>query len=88
MIPLETDEAGSEMVTIWNATCEARRVGKQVDTWFSEVLGMPCQLVYMPDTSTRPVDTTSGYAPASKLHLLRRRLSLYDDERSLNGRSE
>ena len=66
VIPWEATEADSEMVTIWNATCEAKRVGKQVDDWFSEVLGMACQLVYMPDASRRPVDTSSGYAPAGK----------------------
>ena len=65
-IPLAITEERTEAVTIWNATCAAKRVGKQVDDWFSEVLGTDCRLVYMPDDSLRPVDTTSGYAPEGK----------------------
>ena len=55
-----------ESVTIWNATVEARRVGKDADGWFSEMLGVNCKLVFMPDNSKRPVNTTSGFAPQGK----------------------
>ena len=55
-----------ESVTIWNATVEAKRVGKEADGWFSEMLGVKCKLVFMPDNSMRPVNTTSGFAPEGK----------------------
>lgn len=48
---------GEELeVTVWDDTCPARRVDDHVDQWFSEVLGIPCKLVYMPDTTQRRVD--------------------------------
>ena len=66
LIPFGAEESASEKVTIWNATCEALRVGEKADQWFSEILDASCKLVYMPDNSMRPVDTTSGYAPTGK----------------------
>lgn len=65
-IPFDVDENGLENVTIWNATVEAKRVGKEADNWFSEMLGGHYKLVYMPEKSMRPVDTTSGYSPEGK----------------------
>ena len=48
---------GEELeVTVWDDTCPARRVDDGVDQWFSEVLGISCKLVYMPDTTQRRVD--------------------------------
>jgi uncharacterized protein YcbX len=66
IIPFTANDDVHESVTIWNATVEARRVGKEADAWFSERLGIRCKLVFMPEHSMRPVDTTSGYAPAGK----------------------
>jgi uncharacterized protein len=66
IIPYDAEENGMEKVTIWNATCDARRVGEKIDNWFSDKLGLPCKLVFMPDESMRPVDTTSGYHPEGK----------------------
>ena len=66
IIPYDTEENGMEKVTIWNATCDARRVGEKIDTWFSNKLGVTCKLVFMPDESMRPVDTTSGFHPDGK----------------------
>ncbi len=60
------EEDNLERVTIWNATVEAVRVGKDADSWFSEMLGVSCKLVYMPDNSMRPVNTSSGFAPVGK----------------------
>lgn len=65
-IPFQPDADKLESVTIWNATLEAKRVGKYADDWFSEMLGVNCKLVFMPESSMRPVDTTSGYAPKGK----------------------
>ena len=64
-IPFNASE-GQEEVTIWNAICKALRVAPPIDDWFSKRLDTPCHLVFMPDTTMRPVDTTSGYAPEGK----------------------
>jgi uncharacterized protein len=55
-----------EKVTIWNAVCDALNVTKQIDAWFSDILGIACKLMYMPEETMRPVDTTSGYKPTGK----------------------
>lgn len=65
-ILFDQEESNMEIVTIWNATVEAKRVGKEADGWFSEMLGVNCKLVFMPDSSLRPVNTTSGFAPEGK----------------------
>lgn len=66
LIPFDAEEDDCVSVTIWNATVAAKKVGQHYDKWFSEVLGKPCRLVYMPDVSMRPVDTTSGFHPEGK----------------------
>jgi hypothetical protein len=38
---------------VWSSTCNAVTVGQEADEWFSQYLGMPCALVYMPDESKR-----------------------------------
>jgi uncharacterized protein len=62
----KTDEKTLEDVTIWNATVLAKEVGKEANQWFSDMLGSAVKLVFMPDESMRPVDTTSGYKPANR----------------------
>lgn len=49
-------------VQVWNDRCTARRYGPEVNAWFSEQLGQPLQLVYMPDTTRRVAD--EQYAPS------------------------
>lgn len=65
-IPFETDSNNLENVTIWNATVQAKSVKHEADEWLSDMLGGTCKLVYMPNESMRPVDTTSGYHPNGK----------------------
>ena len=44
-------------VTIWDSEgVAAVRVNNEADRWFSDALGKPCWLVYMPDTTHRPID--------------------------------
>ncbi|OOQ61721.1 MOSC domain-containing protein [Mucilaginibacter pedocola] len=43
-------------VTIWDDTCPGQLVSAEVDKWFTEKLGIPARLVYMPDDSLRPTD--------------------------------
>jgi uncharacterized protein YcbX len=50
-------EQGEECkVRVWDDTCDALRVSDEADAWFSEKLERQVCLVYMPDTSLRPVD--------------------------------
>ena len=43
-------------MVVWDDTVRALQVGSEADAWFSEQLGLACQLVYLPDDSFRPVD--------------------------------
>lgn len=66
IIPFDQFDNGEYNVTIWNAVCRAIGISKYIDQWFSDILKINCRLVYMPDETMRPVDTTSGYAPKGK----------------------
>ena len=50
----ETGEVAN--VKIWSASVKAEFYPKEVDTWFSENLGVSCRLVSMPDTTKRKVE--------------------------------
>jgi uncharacterized protein YcbX len=54
-IPLQP-EGEPCMVEVWEDRCEANFVNHQVDQSLSDILQAPCRLVYMPDTTSRPVD--------------------------------
>src|SRR5690606_18725412 len=43
-------------VTIWDDTVVGQVVSDTSSWWFSEVLGISCQLVYMPATTQRHID--------------------------------
>ena len=43
-------------VTVWGDECEAHEVSKEASAWFSQVIGTPCRLVYMPDDFVRPTE--------------------------------
>lgn len=66
-IPFESVEEELEDVRIWKATVAAKSVGREAAEWFSERLGRPCKLVFMPNESQRPVDTSSGLKPSGKI---------------------
>ncbi|WP_281646331.1 MOSC N-terminal beta barrel domain-containing protein [Parendozoicomonas sp. Alg238-R29] len=42
--------------TVWDDTCDAWDAGEDAASWCSEVIGKPCRLVYMPDSTFRQVD--------------------------------
>jgi uncharacterized protein YcbX len=52
-------------VSIWDDTCTGEYVIKEIDDWFTAILGLKCRLVYMPDTSKRLVD--QRYAPGNSI---------------------
>ncbi|MEJ7624309.1 MAG: MOSC N-terminal beta barrel domain-containing protein [Pyrinomonadaceae bacterium] len=55
-IPFEPDSGERGRVTIWNSVCDAEVYLGPVSEWFSDALGIRCQLVYMPDGSRRNVN--------------------------------
>ena len=60
-LPLAPAPAVTTPATIWHDTCAAVWTGERAARWFSDVLEIDCSLVYMPETTVRPADTT--YAP-------------------------
>ena len=65
-IPFPSQQSTLEKVVIWNAEVAAQSISAVIDSWFSQVFGTFVKLVYMPQESMRPVDTTSGFKPAGK----------------------
>lgn len=55
-IPFQPLHAQLFEVTVWDDTCLAQRVSDEADNWFSQLLRIPCRLVYMPDDTRRQVD--------------------------------
>jgi uncharacterized protein len=55
-IPLEQTAEEFITVNIWNDQCNASIVSAQANAWFSKVLGVPCKLVYLPESENRQVD--------------------------------
>ncbi len=43
-------------VSIWDDYCEAQPFDAAVNEWFSNILGLSCKLVYIPETSQRAAD--------------------------------
>lgn len=56
LVPFEPTLSETFIVTVWSSHCRAQRVSDAADAWFSEQLGLPCKLVYMPDSTRRYVD--------------------------------
>ena len=48
-------------VFIWDDECLAQLVDEDADRWFTDILGINCRLVYMPDEALRSTD--ARYAP-------------------------
>ena len=56
-IPLHLDSSEHIPVQVWNDICDAIPMGEEVSQWFSEFLEISCQLVYMPESTFRPVNS-------------------------------
>ena len=56
LIPFESDSKEVINVTIWDDVCNALRVNKDLDNWFSKAISKNCSLVYMPDYEKRIVE--------------------------------
>lgn len=55
-IPLQSNSREKTRVNIWNDQCSATIVSAQASLWFSEFLGVPCELVFLADSDHRLVD--------------------------------
>jgi hypothetical protein len=55
-LPLQPPANAPVAVEVWGDRCQAISLGALAQTWLSDFLGIPCQLVYMPEDAHRPVD--------------------------------
>lgn len=55
-IDLKTASTLRKTVRVWDDDVEAVLFDEQINNWFSDFLGKPCALVYMPDESERQID--------------------------------
>jgi uncharacterized protein len=55
-IPFENTASDGIRVQVWDDICEGILVDEAIDGWFTQKLQIPCKLVYMPDSSLRPID--------------------------------
>jgi uncharacterized protein len=64
--PLAGDDPSERLVAgLFEDRVTVRRVGKDVDRWFTTFLRLPCSLVTLPDDTQRLVDPT--YAPTPRV---------------------
>jgi uncharacterized protein len=55
-IPFDFNHSRKDKVIIWDDTVFGEFYNTQIDNWFSEILGIKCHLVKMPETTRRIVD--------------------------------
>ncbi len=56
LVPLTAESSKRVKVEVWGDDCEAIALPQKVKQWFTQFIGIDCQLVYMPDNSHRPTD--------------------------------
>jgi len=61
-VPFRSESSQLLLARIWDDLVETEKVGDDADRWFSEFLGVRCNLVHLPDGSIRPVDPAYGKA--------------------------
>lgn len=59
--PISDTLSGKIKVKIWDDECEAITVSKEADQFFSEIIGIKCRLVFMPESEKRIVDPKRKY---------------------------
>lgn len=57
-VPFEFEHLKSDKVVIWNDTVIGDFYNNQIDDWFSDLIGIKCHLVKMPESTKRVVDKT------------------------------
>lgn len=58
LIPFEFKHSKTEKVVIWNDTVTGEFYNVLIDDWFSDIIGIKCHLVKMPETTKRVVDVS------------------------------
>lgn len=56
-VPFEFQHSKKDNVVIWNDTVVGEFYSQDIDDWFSDILGIKCHLVKMPESTKRVVDT-------------------------------
>ena len=56
LIPFNFDHSKKDKVVIWDDTVIGEFYNSLIDNWFSELLGIKCHLVKMPESTKRVVD--------------------------------
>lgn len=56
-ITLKPADPKKMTVTVWGSECDAHIYNDEVNSWFSDVLGVKCQLAYMPVESRREINS-------------------------------
>ena len=59
-VPLDPRPLAPIPVQVWDSVCEALPVSPYADAWLSGYLGMPCRLVYMPESTRRASKIGTG----------------------------
>lgn len=55
-IPFTQQSNENITISIWDDTVQGIYVNEELDSWFSNYLGKPCKLVFMPENGSRAVD--------------------------------
>jgi uncharacterized protein len=55
-IPMQLESGDRISVQVWRDSCHAIALGQEINQWFSDFLEISCQLVYMSETTVRPID--------------------------------
>jgi uncharacterized protein YcbX len=55
-VPFEFEHSKKDKVIIWNDTVIGEFYSSEIDKWFSDIIGVKCHLVKMPESTKRIVD--------------------------------
>jgi uncharacterized protein YcbX len=55
-IPFDFEHLKTDKVVIWNDTVIGEFYSSEIDKWFSDIIGIKCHLVKMPESTKREVD--------------------------------
>jgi len=58
IVPFEFEHSAKDKVVIWDDTVIGEFYNQKIDEWFSDILGIKCRLVKMPESTMRTVDET------------------------------
>lgn len=55
-IPLSIESGEKVRVSVWEHQVEALEANDEQNKWISQIVGVPCKLVFMPENSSRPIN--------------------------------